>query len=531
MSAVDGYLWWQSGIVYQIYPRSFQDSNGDGVGDLRGIIDRLDHLAWLGVDAVWISPTYPSPMRDFGYDISDYCAIDPLFGTMDDFDALVRAAHDRGLRVLLDYVPNHTSSEHAWFEESRSSRDNGRSDWYIWRDPAPDGGPPNNWLAHFGGSAWEYDEARGQYYYHAFLPEQPDLNWRNPEVQEAMFHVLRFWLAHGVDGFRVDVLWHIIKDAEFRDDPANPDWVPDDGPYSSLLHVYSTDRPEVHGIVRKMRDVLDSHGERLLIGEVYLPVERLVAYYGENCCGAQLPFNFQLIGLPWDAAQIKRAVDAYEGLLPEGGWPNWVLGNHDHHRIVSRIGRAQARNAAVLLLTLRGTPTMYYGDEIGMADALVPLDRVQDPYERNVPGLGLGRDPERSPMHWADQPYGGFSQAEPWLPLAADLETVNVARQSQTPGSILDLYRRLISLRREEPALSVGPYVPLPLHGDVFAYMRRQGDRRFLVVLNLGREHQVYPLGPWEGVTILSTCVDREAEAVRGAVSLRENEGLVIAVL
>jgi alpha-glucosidase len=527
----NGYHWWQRGIIYQVYPRSFQDTDGDGIGDLRGIAERLDYLEWLGVDAIWISPIYPSPMCDFGYDISDYCAIDPVFGTIEDFERLVAEAHRRGMKVLLDYVPNHTSDKHPWFTASRSSRNDPKRHWYIWRDPSPDGGPPNNWLAHFGGSAWQLDGRTGQYYYHAFLVQQPDLNWRNPEVQQAMFDVLRFWLSHGVDGFRVDVLWHIIKDDQFRDDPDNPDYVPDQGPYDALRHIYSTDRPEVHDLVRRMRDVLDGGGEKLLIGEIYLPVERLIAYYGENCCGAQLPFNFQLIELPWDAQQIKRAVDAYEGLLPQGGWPNWVLGNHDHHRIVSRIGKAQACIAAMMLLTLRGTPTMYYGDEIGMMDVPIPHDRIQDPYERNVPGLGLGRDPERTPMQWDASDAAGFGAGEPWLPVASDYDRVNVAVQRDVPDSMLTLYRRLIELRRSEPALSVGVYSPMASQGDVFAYMRREGPRRFLIALNLGHDQQVFPLGPYEGVVIMSTWLDREAEPVRGSVLLRQNEGVIVAVV
>lgn len=532
MEARDGHHWWQAGVIYQIYPRSFQDSDGDGVGDLRGITARLEYLRWLGVDAIWISPFYPSPMSDFGYDISDYCGVDPQFGTMEDFDGLMAEAHRLHLRVLLDFVPNHTSDKHPWFVESRAGTENPKRDWYLWRDPAADDGPPNNWLSHFGGTAWTLDGRTGQYYYHAFLAQQPDLNWRNPEVRQAMFDVLRFWLAKGVDGFRVDVLWHIVKDAEFRDDPRNPDWVPDNGPYESLLHVYSTDRPEVHEIVREMRAVLqEGSGERLLIGEIYLPVERLVTYYGENCCGAQLPFNFQLINLPWGAHRIKRAVDSYEGLLPEGGWPNWVLGNHDNHRIASRIGRAQATVAAMMLLTLRGTPTMYYGDEIGMVDVPIPLERVQDPYEKNVPGLGLGRDPERTPMQWDDTPHAGFTAGEPWLPVSEDFERYNVETERDRPRRMLTLYRRLLEMRRAEPALAVGTYTPLPVAGNVFAYLRRHEARRFLVALNLGREEQVYPLTPYEGVVILSTKLDREAEAVRGSLSLRPNEGVVVAVL
>ena len=526
---VSDHLWWQHGIVYQVYPRSFADTNGDGVGDLPGVTARLDHLQWLGVDAVWLSPVYPSPMADFGYDISDYTAIDPVFGILGDFERLVDEAHRRGLKVLLDFVPNHSSDRHPWFVQSRSSRDSEKRDWYVWRDPAPDGGPPNNWLAHFGGIAWEFDEATQQYYLHSFLREQPDLNWRHPEVRAAMYDAMRFWLDRGVDGFRVDVLWHVIKDDEFRDDPPNPDWVPDEGPYNRLRHVYSSDRPEVHDVIREMRDVLEEYEERVLIGEIYLPLERLVTYYGENCCGAHLPFNFQLIELPWNARAMKSAIDTYENLLPEGGWPNWVIGNHDKHRICSRVGPAQARVAAMMLLTLRGTPTMYYGDEIGMCDVPIPPEKVRDPYERNIPGLGLGRDPQRTPMQWDSSANAGFTTGEPWLPVAEDHASVNVAAEREAPGSMLSLYRSLIELRRAEEALSVGDYVPLDSTGDVLAYMRRRGARRFVVALNLGHARKAYSLGGFEGVVVLSTDHARERGAERGMIVLEPNEGVVIA--
>ena len=357
--------WWKSAVIYQIYPRSFQDTDNDGVGDLRGIMQRLPYLVELGVDAIWISPIFPSPMADFGYDVSSYIDIDPLFGTLADFDALVAAAHACGIKVLLDFVPNHTSDQHPWFVESRSARSNPRRDWYIWRDPGPAGGVPNNWLSQFGGTAWELDPATGQYYYHAFLREQPDLNWRNPQVRQAMYGAMRFWLRRGVDGFRVDVLWHLIKDDRFRDNPVNPNFAPGMRPHEVLLPLYTTDRPEMEEVVAEMRSVVDEFDDRLLIGEIYLPIERLVKYYGRDLKGAHLPFNFSLLSAPWHAATIAKLIAEYEAALPPGGWPNWVLGNHDRPRFAGRVGRDQARIAAMLLLTLRGTPTIYYGDEIG----------------------------------------------------------------------------------------------------------------------------------------------------------------------
>jgi len=337
--------WWQSGIVYEAYVRSFADSDGDGVGDLAGITQKLDYLSWLGVDALWLTPVYPSPMADHGYDVANYTDIEPLFGSLKDMDALIEAAHRRKLKVILDFVPNHTSDRHPWFLASKSSRTDPKRDWYIWRDGKGDG-PPNNWLAAFGGSAWAWDETTHQYYCHAFLREQPDLNWRNPEVREAMYDAMKFWLDRGIDGFRMDVLWHLIKDAAFRDNPPNPEYQPSDIPYNSLIPAYSTDQPEVHEIVKEMRALVDRYPERLLIGEIYLPIHRLVSYYGQDRDGAHLPFNFQLITLPWNARQISAAISEYEGALPPHAWPNWVLGNHDQPRIASRVGREQAGSGA-----------------------------------------------------------------------------------------------------------------------------------------------------------------------------------------
>jgi len=527
------YKWWQRGTIYQIYPRSFMDSNGDGVGDLQGIIGRLDYLRWLGVDAIWISPIYPSPMKDFGYDVSDYVGVNPLFGTLDDFDRLVSEAHRRDLRIILDFVPNHSSDQHAWFVESRSSRDNAKRDWYIWHDPAPDGGPPNNWLSCFGGSAWEYDDATKQYYYHAFLKEQPDLNWRNPRVVEAMLDVLRFWLDRGVDGFRVDVLWHLIKDDQFRDNPPNPEWTPGKDPYQQLIPVYTTDRPEVHAIVQRMRALMDEYTDRMFIGEIYLPLEKLVQYYGgPELKGANLPFNFQLINAKWDARHLATLISEYEAALPPGAWPNWVLGNHDQHRIATRSSGSQARVAAMMLLTLRGTPTLYYGDELGMRDVDIPPEKVQDPFEKNVPGKGLGRDPERTPMQWSDKAGAGFTTGEPWLPLALDYARVNVDAQRHDPTSMLTLYSRLIALRRGEPALEVGRFELLETEGALLAYIRRgrTGECSFLVVLNLGSRGQVFHRDPEAppGTIVLSTHLDRHNERVKNNFALRGDEGIVV---
>ncbi len=517
--------WWQRGIIYQIYPRSFQDSDGDGVGDLEGIRRRLDYLSWLGIDAVWVSPIFPSPMADFGYDVSDYCDIHPLFGSLADFDRLVDEVHRRGMKLILDFVPNHTSIEHPWFAESRSSRINPKRDWYIWRPPKPDGSPPNNWTANFGGAAWTLDEMTGEYYLHMFLPEQPDLNWRNPEVRQAMFDVLRFWLRRGVDGFRVDVIWLMIKDQHLRDNPPNPAYQAGQPEITRFLQLYNGDQPGVHEIVAKMRSVLDEFNDRVLIGEIYLPLERLVAYYGKQLEGAHLPFNFQLIHARWRAEDIASLIVEYERALPAGGWPNWVLGNHDQRRIADRVGEAQARVAAVLLLTLRGTPTLYYGDELGIGHIEIPLEAVRDPWSLKEPGLGVGRDPARTPMQWDGSPAAGFSSGRPWLPLSPDAHRQNVEGEAEDPRSFLSLYRTLIALRRKHQALSIGYLGTVEVSGSVLMYRRSAGAEHILVALNFGdAEASVAVSG---GVEILaSTHMDREGES--DDLRLRPNEGLVV---
>ncbi|WP_131858324.1 alpha-amylase family glycosyl hydrolase [Bosea sp. BK604] len=526
--------WWQAGVIYQIYPRSFQDSDGDGIGDLNGIVQRLDSLAALGIDAIWISPIYSSPMADFGYDVADYCDVDPRFGTLADFDELLAQAHARGLKLLLDFVPNHTSDRHAWFVESQASRTNSRRDWYLWRDAAPDGGPPNNWISDFGGSAWEWDGATGQYYYHAFLREQPDLNWRNPAVQVAMHDVLRFWFDRGVDGFRIDVLWHMIKAADFPDNPPNPAWQPGMGEMHRVLQFHSADQPEVHAIAAAMRDIAGGYSatgdERVLIGEIYLPVERLMPYYGGERAEVHLPFNFQLIDAPWEARALARLIADYEAALPPGGWPNWVLGNHDRPRVAAKRGQAQARVAAMLLLTLRGTPTLYYGDELGLSDVAIPYERVRDPRELREPGLGLGRDPVRTPMAWDASENAGFSTARPWLPLHEDWPTRNVAVMAEDPASILALYRQLLTARRAHPALAIGDFALLDSAGDVLAYERRQGAQRLVVALNLGAQVQHLDLPDWAGgcPPLLST-IPGPAQIEGRALRLRPNEGVILA--
>jgi alpha-glucosidase len=523
--------WWQTGVIYQVYPRSFQDSDSDGVGDLTGIIERLDHLVALGVDAVWLSPIYPSPMADFGYDILNYTDVAPLFGTLAQFDVLSAEIKRRGLKLVLDYVPNHTSSEHPWFKAARSSRNNPKRDWYLWRDPVAGGGPPNNWLSHFGGSAWAWDAPTQQYYYHSFLKEQPDLNWRNPQVVAAMHEVLRFWLKRGVDGFRIDVLWLLIKDDQWRDNPANPRYQSGAPLFDSQIPLYTSDRPEVQTIVAGLRRVADEFDDRVLIGEIYLPLDRLMSYYGADLDGVQMPFNFQLLLSAWNARELASLIDRYESLLPPAAWPNWVLGNHDRPRVATRVGAAQARIAAMLLLTLRGTPTTYYGDELGMQNVAIPPDRVQDPLEKNVPGQSLGRDPCRTPMQWDGSKFAGFSSVEPWLPLAPDHAVTNVLLESEDPDSMLCLYRKLLRLRKEHAALSQGSFRGLPAEGNLLIYVRESLADRLLIALNLGSAPATFSL-PAAGPArlLLSTSPARLDEFSAGPIELGADEGVILAL-
>ncbi len=534
-SQIQNFKWWQTSIIYQIYPRSFQDSNGDGIGDLPGIIQRLDYLQQLGVGVIWISPIYPSPMADFGYDVADYCDIHPIFGTLDDFDRLLNAAHARGLKVVLDLVPNHTSDIHPWFVASRSSRTHPKRDWYIWRDPAPEGGVPNNWLSVFGGSAWEWDALTGQYYLHSFDVRQPDLNYRHPDVLPAMLNVVRFWLDRGVDGFRVDVITRLLKDAEFHDAPINPNWNGID-PYDSLLDSRIKNLPQVHGIIKEMRRLLDQYPDRMMVGETYLPLTEVVKYYGDSLDECHMPFNFRLIFLEWQAQVIRDYIRTFEASLPQDAWGNWVLGNHDRPRIASRIGTAQARVANMLLLTLRGTPTTYCGEEIGMVNGEIPSNFIQDPPALKQPAIAhiIGRDPERTPMQWDASPNAGFTlaSANPWLPVASNFVECNVAQQQIDSGSMLNLYRALARIRRAEAALSIGDYLDVETGvADVVAYIRRaaQSDQ-FLIVLNFGAQTHTLDLSGIAPHATIAVATDMQRA---GALDLKQltlfaNEGLLL---
>jgi glycosidase len=523
--------WWQTGVVYQIYPRSFRDADGDGVGDLDGILERIDYLSsTLGVDAVWLSPFYPSPMDDFGYDVADYCDVDPLFGDLNGFDRLLDAVHQRGIKMIVDLVPNHTSDRHPWFRSSRTSRTDPKRDWYVWADPGPDGSPPNNWLAAFGGVAWEWDEYTGQYYLHSFLPSQPDLNWRNPEVEAAMFAVMRFWLDRGVDGFRIDVAHFIMKDPLMRDNPpAVPtgDGFKDMADYGTQEHIHDKGHPDIHPLFRRLRALLDGYTPpRVAVGEIHIDdLHEWVGYYGTDGDELHLPFNFRMLYAGWDAAVFRGLVDELEEALPDGAWPNYVLGNHDEPRLATRFGPRRAGVAAMLLLTLRGTPTLYYGDELGMTEAEIPPERRVDPWGLRVPGLG--RDGCRTPMAWDDDANAGFTDGTPWLPMSPGAGARSVAVQLADPLSMLSLYRALLGVRREMPSLNRGSYRPLDVPGGCFAYRREApGAVPVTVALNFTGSPLEVEVGA--GRIAVSTGMIRNGEAVIRPVTLGPDEGVVV---
>jgi len=521
--------WWQRGVIYQIVVPSFRDSNGDGLGDLAGIIEKLDYLRWLGVNGIWLTPFYRSPLEELGYDVADHCDVDPRFGTLADFDRLVEEAHGRDLRVLLDFVGNHTAAEHAWFKESRSSRDNPKRDWYLWRDAKRDGSPPNNWISVFGGSAWEWDATTRQFYLHTFLSTQPDLNWRNPQVAEAMHGTLRFWLDRGVDGFRLDAPSLMLKDQQFRDNPPNPSYKEGDLPDSKQIPRYTRNQPGLHFLIANLRATVDAAAPgSVLLGEFYLPFNELVTFYGRKRPELHLPLNLALTYTDWNADAIGKAIEAYQRSVPPNAWPTTTAETHDQSRLAMRTRGAQARVAAMLLLTQRGTPTIYYGEEIGMRGVPIPREQARDPQGRRT---GRNRDPERTPMQWNAEQHAGFSSHEPWLPVESDSSSVNVAAQSADPKSLLSLHRALIALRAREPVLLVGAHVQLVRERPLLAY-RREGDgRALMVLLNFGEEPRRCEVERGRaGHVVLSTFLDRVDEQTGDAIELRADEGVVVAL-
>jgi alpha-glucosidase len=528
-----GVPWWREAVIYQIYPLSFADSNGDGYGDLAGITERLDYVSdTLGADAIWLSPFYKSPMRDWGYDVSDHTDVDPLFGNLNDVITLIDRAHELGLKVIVDYVINHTSYQHRWFQESSSSRDNPKRDWYVWRDGRDDG-PPNNWVSLFGGPMWSFDETTGQWYRHTFLSSQPDLNWRNSEVVEAMMDIARFWLDLDVDGFRIDAAHHMMKDPRERDNPpVPPDHQPpwkDMGEYDEFLHLYDGGHPDVHEAHRTFRKVVDTYGRDVLtIGEMHIfDLPEWATYYGEDLDEFSMPFNFHLMAANWDVPSVRAAVEAVLWTLPKGAWTNWTLGNHDETRMASRLPEGHERIAATLILTLRGTPFLYYGDELGMRETIFTDHRSKDPWGNNVEGLS--RDGARTPMQWTPEPNAGFTApgAEAWLPVSASSRTVNVETQLADENSLLNVYRRLLALRKRSPALRFGSFRSHPASTDeVFVYLRESNTEVMTVALNFGSTVLSMSIG--DGRVVFSSHDHLRAEQVDGEVELSPEEAIIL---
>ncbi len=526
---MSSYNWGQK-IIYQIYPRSFKDSNGDGVGDIQGIIEKLDYLKDLGIDAIWLSPIYPSPMNDFGYDISDYRDIDPIFGDLKTFDELIKRAHEVNIKVLMDFVPNHTSSEHPWFKESRSNKNNPKRDWYIWRPPGIDGGPPNNWVSQFGGSAWELDSTTNEFYLRTFDVSQPDLNWRNPDVVSEMLNTLRFWLDKGVDGFRVDVAYLLFKDALFRDEPIDPGYNPElNMPYDKLSHIYTKGLPETLDMLKTFNDVINEFGDKFMVCEIYTDKDELVKIYKAVNHVGFAPLNFSFISIPWDARKQKDFLDEFDKLLGHNYFPTYVLGNHDQPRIASKLGDKSARAAGLLQLTLRGTPFIYYGEELGLKNIEVPVEKVRDPMALNMKDLAFGRDPERGPMQWNNKEFAGFSSSEPWLPIEKDYTSKNVDSEHTDPASFLNLYKKIIHLRKNLKSLQEGKYISLDFENEnIVGFIRESENERALVLINFSSDEQSVKISDEKWEIILSTYMDVLKKVVDIEILLRPSEGIIL---
>ena len=535
------YPWWARAVVYEISVCGFSDSNGDGFGDLRGVIEHLDYLNdgtrdSLGVDAIWLMPVNKSPLIDFGYDVSDYYTIEPRFGTMEDFDELLGECHRRGIKLIMDMVLNHTSMEHAWFTESRSSKDNPKRDWFVWHDGRAPGKPPNKWQAVVEGSAWVYDEITQQYYYHAFLLEQPDLNWRNSEVREALFNVMRFWLDKGVDGFRLDLINFLYEDEQLRDNPHKLGM----RPYELQKHVYDRSRPESLEAARQLRRVTDGYDDRMMMGEVYTDApEDAIAYLGDGTDALHLSFYLDFATRKWSAERFRLSVDRLERMIPPGGWPCYYLSNHDLVRHITRLGKggdalARARVAAAMMLTLRGTPIIYYGEEIGMPNSKVRRKDIVDPIGKKWWPIPVGRDGSRTPMQWSAERFAGFSRTEPWLRADPCYAEVNVERQQDDPASLLNWYRRLIWTRREKPALQAGNYKAIDrVPEGVFAYTRELNGQDIGVFLNFTSGTIAFNEGfgePGNGTwKVLLSTHGAEGEGIRdGAINLQPYQALIV---
>ncbi|MDR1683375.1 MAG: hypothetical protein LBS25_08330 [Candidatus Symbiothrix sp.] len=521
--------WWKHGIVYHIYPQSFKDANRNGIGNLQGIIQKMDYLTDLGITAVWLSPIYESPMIDGGYDITDHKQIDPVFGRIDDFRQLLEAAHQRNIRIIMDLVLNHTSDQHPWFVESRSSKENVKRDWYIWQAPK-NRKRPNNWMTNFGKSAWQYDRPTGEYYYHSFFAGQPDLNWRNPEVKIALFDIVKFWLDLGVDGFRLDVINMLIKDKLLRRNPINP----------LNDNVFNRNQPEVYEILKEFRSILDQYPNQVSIGEIYaLPPGRpqlATSFLGNGSDMLHLVFDFSLVYSLWNASAYYKVVDNYYRNIPAGAWSCFFLSNHDVGRCTKRFGfelykYAKAKLRAVMLLTLRGTPFIYYGDEIGMENAFVPKRKINDLYGQIFWPFYQGRDGSRTPMQWSDGVYADFSSEEPWLPINKNYRKINVENESQDPQSVLSNYTKLIALRNEQDVLQSGEIEFLSKgKQNILAYSRYSENKKIIVILNFSLFKKKWKLNMDNPSKILFSTHQRPESKNTDSIPLCPFEGLILEI-
>lgn len=538
----DNLLWWKTTVIYQCYPRSFKDTNGDGNGDLKGILNKTLYLYELGVNAVWLNPIFKSPQRDNGYDISNYTDVDPLYGTIDDLKSLLGLMHDKKMHLILDLVPNHTSEKHPWFVESRSSLNNSKRDWYVWADASSDGGPPNNWLSLFGGSAWSLDKNTHQYYLHQFSEFQPDLNYHNEAVRKAMEDVIRFWFDFGVDGLRIDAVIFLLEDPKLHDEAENKNFTDkynctafknnNTHCYDRLIHNLTKDFTGIHDIIRGWRKVADNYTDRFLVGETYDPVDVVMTYYGKDNDEFHFPFNFLLLSNNnWTGSHVNDTVSMWMDALPKGAWPNWVLGNHDNPRIASKAGNYLARALNVLLLTLPGTSTTYYGEEIFMTDVYVPPDERHDLYQN--------RDQERTPMQWKNVTYAGFTDGgkKPWLPVATNYSTYNVDTESRNSSSMLKLYKQVVNLISTQEAFRFAEYEAIMSNLNLFAYRRFHNGTKeeFVVVVNFSQSNTSVDLSAiqdsFHGPQILLSSADTKRDGNKvnlSKVSMTAGEAIII---
>lgn len=523
--------WWKKIVIYQIYPRSFYDTTGNGIGDLPGIIEKLDYLHDLGINAIWISPCFPSPMVDFGYDITNYIDIHPDFGTLEDMDRLIEKAHAKNIRVILDFVANHTSDQHPWFSESKKSKNNPKSDYYIWKDANPDGSVPNNWLCVPGGSAWEWCEERQQYYYHSFLKDQPDVNWKNPELRQEMLTVLRFWLDRGIDGFRIDMISRLYKDDQWRDNPPNPEYDPNKNTnYRRLLSTYTMEQPGLFEYLELISKTVHEYNDKVIIGEISYQskLDGHVKYFGSDGNLVNMPAMFEFIKQAWTRNNILSILKTYYSVVPTFGWTNFQLGNHDRSRVASRIGgREKAKAAAILLLTLKGTPFIYYGEEIGMMDVAIPAEKIQDPTAKTEPKLS--RDPYRTPMQWKKMDSAGFTTGQPWLPVNQDYLEYNVENELENDDSFLQLYKALLKLRNTHKVLQLGEIELLDLDNtDCIGFNRILGVKKvFGVFVNFSDTEQYLSMKNTFEV-LISSYRDKSIKFEHDTLKLRKNEALLI---